>query len=411
MPHDRGAGVVAALLRRATGLILAAGALLWLCACIGDAPARKVAGGTGSEAGDAYGVAWSISSERVAPSARVALYASNDTAYAHPTLQAEGITDAQGGFHLAVQRAGEYALEIRDVGDEAILYKRGIRIAVPGETDLGRLSMPAVARFRGKLAAPPVGPTRIWLEGTPYSAAVDSLGRFDFATLPSGTYRMFSERAAGDSLARVDLGVLILNPGDSLAPPATDTTRPDTLVPPLDTVPVVPMDTVLIENFDDGGEYSSYGRTHGDGLWTASAEGGMPMYPATGGFDEFTTITNGGAGKSLAVAYTPVQASQKAIVEINMGSKDMDGPVPDSVVFWAKGRGKLVVDALLWAAPTTVSTGARTGSFTVTLTAAWKEYRFPVIADTLSRRTGYLRFTGSSGESYFLDEIIYKGAK
>lgn len=233
---------------------------------------------------------------------------------------------------------------------------------------------------------------------------------------------MFSERIEGGSLVRVDFGTLILNPGDSIIPPIPDTTKPDTIpvvppldtvpaVPPLDTVPLVRMDSAFIENFDDGGEISSYGRTHGDGRGTATAEGGMPMYPITGGFDDFTTIMNGGAGKSLAVTYSPYLISQKAIVELDMGSKDMTGPVPDSLVFWAKGRGRLLFEALLWVAPTVGSLGAKTASITVTLNAIWTQYRIPVFADSIARRPGYLRFSGSMGQSFFLNEIRYKGVK
>lgn len=431
MPHDRLMAAFTSLGRRASRLIFAAIAISWLCACIGQEPGRKVAGGTGSEAGDAYGVAWSVLGEKAAASARVSLYATNDTSYAHPTLQAETRADAKGAFRFGIKREGHYDLEIRAADEDAILYKRGIFLRAGAETDLGRLSLPAAARFRWSLPTPPPGPTRLWLDATPYSAVVDSLGAFAFAPLPAGTYRLFSERIAADSLVRVDLGDITLNPGDSIVPPVTDSTKPDTIpavppldtvivvppldtvpvVPPLDTVPVVQIDSVLIENFDDGGEISSYGRKHGNGRWTATAEGGMPMYPITGAFDAFTTVMNGGAGKSLAVAYSPALISQRAIVELDMGSKDMTGPVPDSLVFWAKGRGRLVFEALLWVAPTTGSSGARSAAFTVILTATWKQYRVPVFADSIARRPGYLRFSGSMGQSFFLDEILYKGAK
>jgi hypothetical protein len=212
---------------------------------------------------------------------------------------------------------------------------------------------------------------------------------------------------------RIDLGALTLNPGDSVIPPATDPSKPDSIpvVPPLDTVPALQMDSVVIENFDDGGEISTYGRTHGSGRWTATAEGGMPMYPTTGTFDAFTTITNGGAGKSLQVAYQPDQTSLKAIVELDMGLKDMVGPAPDSITFWAKGRGRLQMDALLWVPLTVTSAGARGGNFWVILTAEWKQYRFALLDLPVARQSGYLRFSGSQGESFFLDEILYKGPK
>jgi hypothetical protein len=50
---------------------------------------------------------------------------------------------------------------------------------------------------------------------------------------------------------------------------------------------VNPGDSVRIGNFEDGSGISAYGGLHGSGKWSASAEGGMPMFPVTGMLDSF----------------------------------------------------------------------------------------------------------------------------
>lgn len=419
MRHDgRGAGLPIRK-SRGTAIVLAAGALLWLCACLSGEPARKIAGGTGSEAGDAYGVAWSVLGERSSAGARVSLYVNNDTTFAHPTLDIVTTADAQGKFHLTVKRAGIYDLEILAAGEDAILYKKDIRIEVPGETDLGRLSLPASATYRAKLVAPPLGPARIWLDGTPYSAAVDSLGSFAFARLPAGTYRVFSERSTGDSLVRVDLGSLTLDPGDSIAPPVIDTAHGDTLIldpRPADSVPnVVQRSEVLIEDFTDGGEVSAYGMVNGGGRWTAAAEGTMPIFPTTGSFDDASNTAGGYKGRSLLVSYgEPSNAYGKAIVQMEMGSDTLVGLRPDTLVFWTKGTGILQADVLVWTALGGGSTGIRSGTFSINLTAQWREIRVPLkpgLATVAAGGPGYIRFSGSGGAGYGIDEIRMVGEK
>lgn len=409
MRHDRGPAWSA----RFAAWLLAAGAALWLCACFGEDGPRKVAGGTGSEAGDAYGVAWSVVGEKAAASARVTLFVRNDTAQSHPVPYAETKADGEGKFRFAIARDGHYDLEIRSSGDDAILYKKDVRIPAPGETDLGRLSLPASAKFRGRLPAAPTAPTRVWLEGTPYSAAVDSLGEFEFAPLPAGTYQAYSERSVADPNkrgVRVDLGELKLVPGDSIAPPELDTTRADTLKPvkPDSGKPVIPADAVMIEDFADGGEISTYGAIHGGGKWSAKAVGDMPMFPMTGFFDACIKAEGGFLGKSLHVTYSGVLSAGTAIVELDMEADDLIGKVPDTLIFWAKGSGSLRVETLLWTAATAGGTGDRVGNFIMDLSPQWQEFHFPLLPAGNARRPGYIRFLGSGGTEYSLDEIMFK---
>ena len=417
------------LRRRLAAILLGLGALLWLLACgESGAPGKKLAGGTGSEAGDAYGLVWSVGKERAAVAAHVSLYLPSDSEFTHPTLKSETETDSAGRFHLEIKQAGDYDLELRDAAGNEILYQRGCRLPAKGDTNLGTFQLPEAARYRGKLTSKPASPTRLWLEGTPYSALADSAGAFAFPALPPGSFVLFSERNVGDTLARVVLGTLELHAGDSIAPP--DSVPPDTI--PRDTIPrdSIPRDTIpsnhidstvtvqpysgpgegtspigafSIEDFSDGGEQSTWGAGHGGCLWSSRTAGQADMSPATGAFDINTTATNGYKGRTLTVAYRAIDSAGRAIVELSMDPLSSILQQGDTLVFHAKGGGKLRVDLNLDFGDVSVKSAAGLIALSGT---AFSEYH---LALATGPRTGavanYIRFSGYGGFGFWLDDI------
>ncbi len=414
--------------KRWTGMVLAAGAILWLLACMEPGHSTQpVAGGTGSEAGDAYGVAWSVGREKVAVAAHVSLYFTADSQFTHPILKAEAETDSAGRFHFAIEKTGAYDLEIRGAA-QGIQYKRGILLAAKGKTDLGALPLPEAARVRGKLPAKPLSPTRLWLVGTPYSALADSAGNYAFPSLPSGSFVLFSERNAGDTLERAILGDLVLNAGDSIAPPADTVPRdsiPRDSIPrdsiPRDSVPrnnidsvasltpyigpgagTTPVGAFSIEDFSDGGEQSTWGTGHGGCMWSARVAGKVNMTPFTGAFDVNTTATNGYKGRSLTVAYSATDTAGRAIVELSMDPLSSILQQGDTLVFHAKGGGNLRVDLSLAFGTAAV----KIGSGLIALPIDWAEFHLAVPAGTGTAAAGnFIRFSGYGGFGYWLDDI------
>lgn len=309
-----------------------------------------MAGGTGSEAGDAYGVARSIGGENPAAFARVSLYHSADSLFTHPQPYADTFADSLGRYHFRIRKSGKYDLEIRSHSGDGIRFRACIQLAAPGETDIGGDVLTEPAYFRDRLPARPVSPTRIWLAGTPYSAEVDSLGSFVFGILPKGEFMMFSERSAGDTLERIVLGNVILLPGDSLAPP--DTVK----IPPADTgkpIVIIPSDTVasdtlapgqfMIEDFNDSDAVSNYGRLNGKLKWIPCSVELASMRPfSSATFGSFQTAAKAYRGKSLEVEYTTLrQDLGKSMVELPMAPLNPNLRTADTLVFYAKGSGSL----------------------------------------------------------------------
>jgi hypothetical protein len=404
---------------RATVFLLAVGAAIWLTACFGEGPAAggKVAGGTGSEAGDAYGVARSIGGESSSPFARVSLYHSADSLFAHPEPYADTLADSMGHFHFLILKAGKYDLEIRARNGRGLLFRSGIDLAVPGETDLGENDLTEPAKFRDRLPALPASATRIWLAGTPYSATVDASGSFSFDMLPKGNFLIFSERSVGDTLERIVLGKMTLLPGDSLAPPDSIMTPPaDTgkpvIIPPADTVGVTGIPVpgqYLIEDFNDSDAVSNYGRLGGMAKWNCISVELTSMKPfSSATFGSSQTSESTFLGKSLKVEYATTHPDlAKAIVHLPMFPVNPNLKTADTLIFHAKGSGSLLAQVDL-----VFSTRTLEGGGQIALTPDWMEYRIPIkekVGSSGPSFTDAIRFTGMHGSSFSLDNIIMTG--
>ena len=169
----------------------------------------------------------------------------------------------------------------------------------------------------------------------------------------------------------------------------------------------------LIENFDDGDRRSTWGEDHGGGLWTTSASGVTAMIPSTSEFSSAITIQAGHWGRGLEVEYR----AAPLITATATARLAMEKPLTallqqaDTLAFWARGDGQLVVELnFVWGATADAPARVRAGMATLNLAPGWRQYKVPV-ADAQAAGDGEsrIRFTGSNGSLYRLDDIALIG--
>jgi hypothetical protein len=420
--------------RGLSAFLLSVGALLWLSACFeGESHGGKVAGGgTGSEAGDAYGRLRGDSTLGGAL-ARITLYRSADSLHPAPEAVAAVTADTLGNYRFPAPEAGSYDLEFRGNACECgnrdfgrgLVYRRMVRIGSRGHTDLGSDSLTPSLRLSGKLDRIHAG-RRVRLALTPYTAAVDSAGSFLFPAVPRGQYDLMLDETAA-APART-LGAVTLEAGidaerDYRTLPDTvpaDTTKVpvDTTKVPVDTTKVTPVDTtkpllpptwVWVDDFSDIGLVSLLGRTYGGGRWTVTPTGRTPLtyLPDTAGAY---------SGRSLHVTFLPDPSKPvtadtghvRATLPLGSGTPDLSRT--DTLAIKARGKGELDL-TLYW----NTQSGEASFTYTLVLGGSWKEYRqfTRVMEKSGLRLTTMVRMeiSARSGTEYWLDDIrLFSGS-
>ncbi|MDB5102484.1 MAG: hypothetical protein JWP91_173 [Fibrobacteres bacterium] len=398
--------------RTATTLLLYLAAILWLTACIGEGPSsptEPVAGGSGSEAGDAYGRVRSIGSERNEAGAKVLLYRTADSLYGHPSWIASASADSVGGYRIHALPAGTYDLEIRGRAGESVLYRRGLVHSGKADSDFGTDTLSQSARFKGRVPGL-ADSTILWLAGTPYSARPDSLGAFRFDSLPKGPFVVVSERVSAGVVTHATLMVVTLQPGDSTiyVPPSDTSTQP-----PIDTVPKPSSYGLLLEDFEDGNATNLFpGIGPGVGAWSSETMGvGATIVPSTENLSGGITSAGAYRGKSMMITYAlPLGYGPKDWIRtvMDMSGAPADLGKADTLSLFAKGSGRIHVE-IFWKD----GTGWLSAWTAMDLSPDWKEYRFPTrnagITDKGLKTILRVQIGGYNGTGFWMDDIRLRG--
>jgi hypothetical protein len=360
-------------------------------------------------------------------------------------------TDSAGRFRLGrkpdtARTAGLYA----DVEGYGVFIHDATQRRLDSEFK-GEIGLTRKLDFMGVVEGTGFGARRIFLSGSPFAADVDASGNFRFQGVPAAAYSLVIRRQRPAQpeeyilIARVELD---------------EKSRGSSVIIVPDTVP-----SLLLEDFEDKDNQNLLAGTWGlrGGLWEATDDGYLGgstllTQPVNDGNSNFgNAIQDGGldtagdAGHSLEVRYAAGtrpgagEAFSWASLAINIGQQSMHYNLSgmDSLSFWSRGDGKVVVELLQQNPyPHDVSLSV-VASFPIELDSAWREYRirpsdlrinvgwFP--ADPASYRdaleqarlpaytgppstwTGMggmvtqIRFKGTAGSVFWLDQIRLHG--
>jgi hypothetical protein len=186
------------------------------------------------------------------------------------------------------------------------------------------------AALSGSIRADDSLPSRVMLQGTDYSAAVDqATGGYAFSGVPAGDYRVIAMK---DSIRFNGAGNVILAEGDNVKSTLETT-----------------FSGVLVDDFDVGANLMSYFKV---GNWyIAQGRAVTVAFPTTRDKNDSTHIpykdalvTDGArSGKSLHVNYRVDGADFYLIVGAKVCTHQVGFSHIDTVSFWAKGNGILTV--------------------------------------------------------------------
>ncbi len=392
-------------------LLLSGTALFWGCT-------DHVAGGSGSEAGEAFQVSLVDPSMNALVNGHLNIYREKAPGAFLPAEKVAAATSRKGDsridFFLEYSDT-PYVLEFLgpelDIG--TLLLHVIHRKTSPFQLD--EVIVENVAVFQGTVTSSGGKPVQILLLGTPYTTGVDPDGRFQMK-VAAGDYRV---------AVNVDMDTISewLFWDDVAVPPAFVLE---------DTLSVTPGE-MLFEDFDDGDIYNKYSSLLGVGAWHIfddSAMGGnsrlVPDLPSEEYFRKAVTETGAFKGKSLRVEYVigdaelPNNTSPFVSLRLSLGDVAFDLSGLDTIGFQAKGNGTVWLQVKL--EENNLPTYEASIRFDVT--PEWREYKFAV--DTLRIYRGgkfqsnmkwpdcphFIRevlFFPNSGTELWLDNIRFTG--
>lgn len=271
--------------------------------------------------------------------------AGSSSRYANSSVEADTIvgiynkeTDDQGQLTLARMKAGDYVIEARGNSEKAFA-----RLTVKDSVcDTLSMALAKVGSMKGQVIMPEgVSSVSVGIRGLDYVVQTDSLGNFEFPSLPQGSFNtvgfIYSTYDYVDVNGKVDvvenfqaLGIAPVKvesekpledvtigsrpqpsvPQDTL--PA-DTTETDTV--PEDTVEVYPY--LLLDDFED----STYG-------WYSSVSRNATVELTSKSVAKFGLVASLQCSKDSAIVWTMMGHNF---------SKFYDFSGLDSVVLWARG--------------------------------------------------------------------------
>jgi len=240
-------------------------------------------------------------------------------------VQDSGLTSTNGELLLHTS-TWPAALEVET--DSSI-----VRVMLFGPDSALQLALQKPSQLTGTLRTGGTLPTSVRLAGASWSSPVDAQGQFHFAKLPAGDFVLVAQHSTGLTyLTRTALAV-------------ADST-------PLDTLDAMIGDSVVIEDFTDGGSASRYFPLTGQGWWYTFADSLSSVYPSTvaDAIVSGNSAWMGGPSMHVNLAVDSTAPGKVAMVgcdlEASMYATDLSRSLHDlrsvdSITFWAKGSGDI----------------------------------------------------------------------
>ncbi|MFC1476454.1 carboxypeptidase-like regulatory domain-containing protein [Fibrobacterota bacterium] len=353
-----------------------------------------IAGGSGSEAGEAIGHAVYSSGDPVI-NGRVIVYRESDSVFSFPTPVDTLVTNSEGYFSFK-QDAGSYAIEIRS--DAFAAFQKNIQIIAKQKDSLGVIILDSAVTVSGTVQSRGELPVSMWALGTPYSTAVGGAGGFTFQGIPQGNFTLVAQYFDG-SYYYYSLGMSVEFSVD--------------LGGKLDTI-TTERNEIVLDNFDDGDNYCNFKDILGGSMWYANTDSFSVIYPIAEHFADSLVTTQAYKGKSLHVTYSLDSSVTAPWVQVisNIGDESYNFSLLDTISFWAKGDGRIKICVACFNKPNTYK-GVNTF---LTISNTWTQYKlvpadFPNTTnisgwDELKTMVNRVIFNGVTGSSEFwLDDI------
>jgi hypothetical protein len=245
--------------------------------------------------------------------------------------------DADGSFEFRPWPARS-GLWIRS-GSQAAFFPELNQAKVDSEFQR-RLELGPETEYRGRIEMPG-GARRILLASTPFAGDVDAAGNFVLQSVPASKYFALVELDSGGVLRYAGAGNVSVHPSQ----------------PAADTLILEPPSRLLLEDFEDLDNRGRLGPVLGGGWWEAYDDrftGGnsLLLSPVDAGPAAFGgAILDGGTGHARALRMRFLlggSGSERgypfAYAALHLGSKHYDLRTLDSLVFWARGNGRLRVE-------------------------------------------------------------------
>lgn len=353
-----------------------------------------IAGGTGSEAGEAIGHAVYTSGQPVI-NGRIIVYQQSDTVFSFPTPVDTLSTNSQGYFSFK-QDPGSYAIEIRS--DVFAAFQKGILIIAKQKDSIGVITLDSAVTISGAVRSAGELPVSMWAIGTPYSAAVAGTGAFTFQSIPQGNYTLVAKYFDG-SYYHYSLGLSVTISTD--------------LGGKLDTI-TTDLNEIVLDNFDDGDKYCNFREILGGSNWHCNTDGQSQIFPTAENFADSLVTAQAYKGKSLHVKYVLDSMVNPPWVQVlsRIGDGDSyDLSLLDTISFWAKGDGEIKVEVAQFIEPNSF----KSVHTVLTVSNTWALYKvvpadFPNSTnisgwDELKTMVNRVIINGVTGTEFWLDDI------
>jgi len=315
---------------------------------------------------------------------------------------AEGTTNANGAYSLAVPDARMYSVQIQDSGLCARALQEGTTDSTYSQTSV--LAKPLHAWL---ILSPesdwPKDSTTVQLFGANQTWSWNSVQPLAWSVPASGIYALHLTSGA----FQAEVVVNVRTEGDTIR--IAPTKKP----------------SVLLTNFDNNCTRSDLGFVLGSG-WSFALEGGVPAERHLGGGEKYLCEKDSLRNQVLHVHWVP--STDYFWMDVGFGLGDSTNPMNlakmDSVIFWAKGTGSLRLELIT--ANIRMNQSNQYAEFPIfTLTANWFRYSFPVTelkfpigshADSLgitwltsASKTNLLQWSSPDSVEFWIDEIRFSG--
>lgn len=327
------------------------------------------------------------------PAARIKVYLLDERSWLSNVKDGKPITvdsvetNDTGYFSIRRDTASKVSLMANTEGQGIII--RQLTAARIRDGFGNKLALQPHITYRGHIGPEVIGARQVYLAGTPFSAPIDEQGAFTIAGVPPEKYQVVIKRVGPDlSESFFPAGELDLINQDTV-------NDPDTLKPDLSR-------SVLFEDFEDNNSRTLLAPLEGDGYWavysdahlrSAASQGSSAtlISPVNGASQYFMpAIKNGGAPgreRSLEVTYQMGEGGNDwkpySFVHVfaNFGQAQNEKYAlynfsrMDTVSFWAKGSGSLVM--AFWQQQIGIPLKVLAGG-TVALTEGWQHFKLAV---------------------------------
>lgn len=361
---------------------LLAGALL-----LGGCDLNLGGGGSSSETETTLAGEIRNADDLPAVGARVSLMASDflGDSSGSGLMPAEAVTDGQGRFVFPRLQPGHYSLEARGVAADTALATRGRFEAAgnPARLNLAPMRLAACSTLTGTVSPLPGSPAaEVFVFGTRLSAATGPAGDFTLENLPPGLQALRIV-PADPALGALELAFRAGRPLGSLT--------------------LGPSDVLRVADFDQGLVETAFSAVRPKGAWYAEDDGKdsnpdtyRPSNLKTNFTAAYTDSADSGAwrGKSLHVEFllqgTPAASYASVAFALGGARPGGDFSALDSVVFMAKGRGRIRFEFQTQAVIAKYKDW-RHFDATLDLSSDWTRVALPIAQLTLSAGSPALR--------------------